>query len=274
MMRWLCETRPYEIVPGSADAVHRENLDDLAASLERGEVLKWTERAIQRMESVRADRSQPRPIVGVAGDIYTRINSSANKDLFHTLEAMGCEVWPSPLLTDTTDFSFANATVRLRREGKYPEAAVSRGLTWRKDYETWRITRRLGRMVHGPREPSYRETMRMATPYVGPRSMELMLLGVGKMVQFATQGADGVLHAICLNCMVGTASAGLLDRIRRDFDVPVVNLVYATTEPPAHRTRLEAFVHQVKAHHAARQAAAAAAPRRFKLPFGLAAPPE
>jgi predicted nucleotide-binding protein (sugar kinase/HSP70/actin superfamily)/NAD-dependent dihydropyrimidine dehydrogenase PreA subunit len=262
--RWLCETRPYEVTPGQADAVHAENLRDVADSLARDDVPGLVDRALARMLSVAVDRSEPRPIVGVAGDIYTRINASANLDLFRRLEQMGCEVWPSPLLVDSTDFGFANAVVRGLREGNYPEAAVTFTLGLRKDLESWRIRRRLGRLVRGPAEPSYREVMRMATPYVGPRSMEMLLLNIGKMVHFATQGADGVLHAICLNCMLGTASAGLLERIRRDHDVPVVNLIYATSETPAHRTRLEAFVHQVKARHAQR-GARAAAPKRAGL---------
>ncbi|HEY3354352.1 MAG TPA: acyl-CoA dehydratase activase, partial [Polyangia bacterium] len=243
MTRWLCETRPYELTPGRADEVHRENLRDLADSLAKGESLGWLDRAAQRMRGVAIDRSHPRPLIGVAGDIYTRINPVANQDLFRTLEAMGCEVWPCSLFVDTTDFGFSNAVVRGMREHNYPEAAVTYALGKRKDYETWRIRRKLGKLIRGPWEPSYRETMRMATPYVGPRSMEMLLLNVGKMVQFAEAGADGVLHAICLNCMVGTATAGLLERIRHDHGVPVVNLVYATSETPAPRTRREAFVH-------------------------------
>ena len=69
--------------------------------------------------------------------------------------------------------------------------------------------------------------------------------------EIANRGADGVVHAICLNCMLGTAAAALLGRLRRDYGVPTVSLVYGSGESPALRTRLEAFVHQAHEHHRA-----------------------
>ena len=104
-------------------------------------------------------------------------------------------------------------------------------------------------MVSTRNEPGYRELLRLTAPYVGPRSIEMLLLDVGKIADFARRGASGVVHAICLNCMAGTAAAALLGRIRRDYRVPVVSLVYGASESPAQRTKLEAFVHQVHEHH-------------------------
>jgi predicted CoA-substrate-specific enzyme activase len=265
LTRWRCETRPYETTPGSTDAAHQANLEDLCAALAGDDVAGFIDRALARAGAVAVDRSRPRPVVGVAGDIYTRINPAANQDLFRTLESMGCEVWPCSFLVDTMDFAMANAIVRTFKERDYPEVMLNVGLTLRKEAETWRMRRRLARLVRGPDEPSYRETMRLASPYVGRRSIENLLLSVGKMVQFAREGADGILHAICLNCMLGTASAALLERIRRDYRVPVVNLVYAASETAAHRTRLEAFVHQVRAYHEERLARAPTR-HRFGLP--------
>ena len=74
-------------------------------------------------------------------------------------------------------------------------------------------------------------------------------------------GADGIVHAICLNCMLGTAAAALLGRLRKDYGVPTVSLVYAAGETPALRTKLEAFVHQVREHHRDRKAVAPPAGR-------------
>ena len=61
--------------------------------------------AISRLRLIPVDRSAPRPVVGVGGDIYTRINPVGNQDLFLWLEERGCEVWPAPFLVDITDFS-------------------------------------------------------------------------------------------------------------------------------------------------------------------------
>jgi predicted CoA-substrate-specific enzyme activase len=258
LIRWLCGHRPYEVRPGTADAVHAANLRDLADSLAADDLNGFLARALARMASVEVDRSVPRPLVGVAGDIYTRINPFANLQLFRTLEAMGCEVWPAPFLVDATDFGMANAIVRGWRERVYHEAAAVFALTLRKDLESWRVRRKLSAEVERVDEPSYREIIRLTGPYVSKRSVEMLILDVGKMAHFAANGADGIVHAICLNCMLGTAAAALLGRIRHDYGVPTVGLVYGTGETPALRTKLEAFVHQVREHHRDRAAAAPA----------------
>jgi len=252
LTHWLCETRPYETVPGSTDAVHAANVRDLSDGLAADDADGFVTRAMARMAGVAVQRSAPRPLVGVSGDIYTRINYVANLDLFRTLEAMGCEVWPSSFLVDVMDFSFANAVNRGLHEGRYLETLATFALLLRKDLESWKSRRRLSTLVRRGDEPGYRELRRLTAPYVGPRSIEMLLLDVGKIADFADRGADGVVHAICLNCMLGTAAAALLGRIRKDYGIPVVSLVYGASEAPAQRTKLEAFVHQVREHHRAR----------------------
>jgi predicted nucleotide-binding protein (sugar kinase/HSP70/actin superfamily) len=258
LIRWLCEHRPYELQAGAADAVHAANLRDLADSLAADDLAGFIDRTLARMSSVEVDRSVPRPLVGVSGDIYTRINPAANLQLFRSLETLGCEVWPAPFLVDATDFGLANSMVRGWRERAYHEALAVFALTLRKDLESWRVRRRLSTQVRRADEPSYREIMRLTGPYVSDRSVEALILDVGKMADFAHRGADGIVHAICLNCMLGTAAAALLGRLRHDYGVPTVSLVYGSGETPALRTKLEAFVHQVREHHGAKSAAAAA----------------
>jgi predicted CoA-substrate-specific enzyme activase len=265
MIAWQCETRPYEVRAGAADEVHAANLRDLQDSLAGDDMAGFIERAASRMAAVEVERSVPRPLVGVSGDIYTRINPAANLQLFRTLEAMGCEVWPAPFLVDSTDFAVANSIVRGWRENVYHEAVAAFALNLRKDLESWRVRRKLPRLRQAE-EPSYRELIRLTAPYVGRRSVEALILDVGKMAHFAVNGADGIIHAICLNCMLGTAAAALLGRLRHDYGVPTVSLVYAAGETPALRTKLEAFAHQVREHHRDRKAVApppAASPPSF-----------
>ena len=60
LVRWVCQTRPYERVRGASDGVHRDNLLDLSESLARDDLDGFCRRAEQRMRSVAADRSTPR----------------------------------------------------------------------------------------------------------------------------------------------------------------------------------------------------------------------
>jgi len=79
-------------------------------------------------------------------------------------------------------------------------------------------------------------------------------------VDFAKQGADGVINAICFNCMLGTVSAALAHKIRRDFnDMPIPTLIFSGTTTTLEKTKLEAFVYQVRQFHKKRTSAVPAA---------------
>ena len=82
---------------------------------------------------------------------------------------------------------------------------------------------------------------------------ELLFLNVAKIVEFAQGGADGIVNAICFGCMVGNASAAVIERIRADHhDIPIITAVYAGGEDPSRDLMLGTFVAQVKARHAQR----------------------
>ena len=67
-------------------------------------------------------------------------------------------------------------------------------------------------------------------------------------------GADGIVNAVCFNCMMGNASAAIVEKIRRDYhDIPIITAVYAGGEDPSRRMVLDAFVSQVKDHHRRRE---------------------
>lgn len=114
----------------------------------------------------------------------------------------------------------------------------------------------VGSRVARREEPGYLEMRRLVGPYMPNEAHELLFVNVAKIVDFARGGADGVVNAICFGCMVGNASAAVIERIRRDFDdVPIVTAVYSWADDPSRRMVLEAFVAQVKAHAGRRRAA-------------------
>ncbi len=246
LIKQSCRVRPYELEPGLTDEVHGRNLADLELGLAGRDLAPALTRCVARLRSVPV-RNETRPLVGVAGDIYTRNNGFANHGLFHKLEAMGCEVWPAPFFVDEADFSVGEALDSARRDLSLPLLAASTVLNLRKNFERDRVRRMLkfdnARFV----EPGYEEALLNASPYLGRDNNSLVLLNVAKMVDYSKRGADGVLNVICFNCMLGTVAAALAERIRRDQShIPLPTLVFSGTESVAERTRLEAFVHQVK----------------------------
>ncbi|MBM4371718.1 MAG: hypothetical protein FJ098_08695, partial [Deltaproteobacteria bacterium] len=249
--RLHAQLRPYVERPQELDArITRAMtlLADFLAVDRQGDALAWLGRELDRFP---ADRSAPRPLVGVAGDIYTRIHPVGNRGLFRRLEDLGLEVWPAPFFVDYADFGFGRGIDWGLEEGRYLDAAGSAVMVLRKSWEDLSLRYHLGRSVERLGEPGYREVLSLARPYVDRNANETVLLNVAKMVDFARRGAHGVINAISTHCMLGTVSASLVERIRRDHDgLPMLTLIFSATESATLEARLEAFAHQVHARAA------------------------
>lgn len=241
--------RPYEKFPGIVNAqldrafgAVEEAIaarESVAGALARGVWDLWT--------LPRNQGPGDRPVVGVTGDLYTRTNPSGNARLFQRLEEMGCEVWPSPYWAASGDLASVLEGPRLIERGRFKEAAL--------DGLAWMLTSGSRRQLTGALpagvsdicvEPPVDELIRLARPYIGPKTEYLVLLIAAKIADFLRRGADGVINAMGINCQVGTAVATLIPSIRADYGgAPVITLVYGGSEAPAQRIRLETFVHQV-----------------------------
>ena len=116
IMQMLYRTRPYEAVPGSADALY----DKWMARM-RAEAPGFSHRSVARIarEMVREfdelplvnDGSKPR--VGVVGEILVKFHPTANNEVVKVIEAEGCEA-VVPGLVDFFQFGFAGR--HLQRE--------------------------------------------------------------------------------------------------------------------------------------------------------------
>ena len=253
LVKASCELRPYEGEAGAVDAVHQANCLDLAKAVEGGDIVKTVKECIDRLSAVEMDedawRRRDRPVVGVAGDIYTRTNRFANQNLFATLEGLGCEVWPAPFIVDVFDFGLKMAFARSLYRRDVSEFFHKGWLLALKELSEQSIREPFLDRFKRAKEPGYREVVEVAAPYVGERASEVLMLNIAKMVDFATKGADGIINAMCFNCMVGSVSAALTLKLRRDHgNIPLVNLVLGGSEGTTQTLRLEAFIHQVKSY--------------------------
>ena len=254
LLRARCEYRPYETEPGRTDVVHAEQLAAVERAVEQGTVLEAMRAAGAAFSAIPVDRSRRRPRVGVAGDIYTRINEFANGALFARLEALGCEVCPPSTMVDVVDLNVARMGRRFARRWEVLGAFRFAFYGKIKDTESRRVHEAFRGAVRAGRPSTLDEILEWTAPYLGAESNALILTNVAQMLDYARGGASGVINAICFNCMVGTVSASLLDRIRADLDgLPMTTLMCGGSEGTSGAARLEAFAHQVHRHHARRR---------------------
>jgi len=247
LIKIACQTRPYEINRGETDQAFRESLKSLEAGLAENRLDEALQKISRQLKKIKT-KAENRPVIGIAGDIYTRQNPFANNYLYHQLEKLGCEVWPSPFLVDEIDFSFSREFYDKLSSGSLAEALKSAGLNLVKEVKRREVVKKLEISELKTREPGYKEIVESAVAYLDYNNNQTLFLNVARMIDFARKGADGIINVICFNCMLGTASAAISARIRNDFDhIPLPTLVFGETGSASELTRLEAFVDQVKA---------------------------
>jgi predicted nucleotide-binding protein (sugar kinase/HSP70/actin superfamily) len=87
----------------------------------------------------------------------------------------------------------------------------------------------------------------MAKDYLHPSFEGEAILSMGKSHDFVRKGACGLVNIMPFTCMPGTVVNSLFKLFRERHDnIPFLNLAYDGQEQTHTRTRLEAFMYQVR----------------------------
>jgi predicted CoA-substrate-specific enzyme activase len=255
-----CQLRPREVVAGSVDETLERCFELLQETIAaRQDVPDTFARCVARLHALDLGPAVDRPVVGVTGDLYSRVNAVGNGSLFHKLESMGCTVWPSPFFAGSAEYEPAVKALAHADRGSVAQGLreAFMGLMFRG--QTARFAELLDDDLRELcQEPPALVLQEFAAPYCGTKTIHFVRDIVCKMVDFARRGADGVLSVAGLNCMVGISAAAMIPAIREDHGgLPMVALAYGGNEGPAQRIHLETFVHQVHQHHDSRRSPSA-----------------
>ena len=101
LMQCVLATRPYEINPGSADALCDYWVKKLRERITKANIFqysKYIKNIIEDFDNLSVDKSKPKPRVGVVGEIYVKFHPSANNHINELIEKEGGEVVTSGLL--------------------------------------------------------------------------------------------------------------------------------------------------------------------------------
>jgi predicted CoA-substrate-specific enzyme activase len=243
----LRETRPYERIPGEADRVYQIYLRKTYEALrDRQDVPAVLREARQIFDEVALCRNGGKPVVGIVGEIYTRANKFSNENAVREIEALGGEVWMPPIgewLLYVTYCSRVDALADRRFRDLLQLCLEER--VQKKDEH------RLEEIFHGslknPTEPSISETLELAKDFLHPSFRGEAILSMGKSRDFVRKGACGMVNIMPFTCMPGTVVNSLFKLFRERHDnIPFLNLAYDGQEQTHTRTRLEAFMYQVR----------------------------
>ncbi|MBS3762401.1 MAG: CoA activase, partial [Planctomycetes bacterium] len=249
MQKLVRETRPYEINEGETDRSYEECLHQLAEiAEEKGNYSSFIPEIRSRLESIPIDDSQERPLIGIVGEIYVRSNPYANNFLARRLEENGAQVMLPPFQ------EWINYIAADRREIAWQEGKIwSFVKEWITEFAArWtegRISKNFQESInHIPRESNIGEVIKLGARYLDPTVKGEAILSMGRAVEYAHHGFDGIINVAPFGCMPGAIVNSLLEKYRRNHNIPVLKLDYDGLQQSNEGTALEAFIHQARLH--------------------------
>ena len=243
LQKLLLKTRPYETHPGSADEVMEQGvefLEEVAANpdLSITERLSGLRQALIKsrnlFRSVPARYTKDRPLIGVVGEIYCRLNTFSNYDAVRRIEQHGGEVWLADM-TEWVWYTNWSQKYRLVHDGKRFSlkmlGVIIKNAVQRRDEHT--LVKPLAEDFVGYEEPDdvYRDVLEPGWPYLpADGALGEMVLSVGKSIYLHRKGVDGIIDISPFSCMNGIVSEAVYHSVSSDHDdIPIRNFYFDAT---------------------------------------------
>jgi len=251
LYKWKVESEPYELVPGEVARVHEENMQRIEEGLANRQLFRAIKQSVARFKAVKlAPDAGSRPKIGVVGDVYTRVNTQANSDLYARLKGLGFEVWPSCTLVDVSFLGIEQLHAELRRSGHPLKAFAAKGLIPLVAFARWCIDRYFPSTIRTPQERQYPDIVKVSEHYASHWIDKALALNLSRIEELHQAGASGVINAMCHNCMLGTVTGALSGPLREDMPgLTLCSLVYEGLQSTHSANRLEALAHQIGQTH-------------------------
>ncbi len=243
LRKMLLRTRPYEIHPGDTDQVYQESLNRFCDVLEKqgvpagkrlDNIAHCLTEARDRFRAVPAKYDPSRPLVGIVGEIFCRLNRFSNEDLARKVEEQGGETWLSDI-AEWVWYTNSEKRVRIRTEGKNVAGRLAKAKMreFVQHSDEHAMYKPFEEDFIGIEEPPDIEALlEGARPYL-PREGALgeMVLSVGKAVYLHSKGADGIIDISPFSCMNGIVCEAVYPRVSEDHDgLPIRNFYFDGTQ--------------------------------------------
>ena len=250
VQKMVREIRPYEVNRGETDRIYQECLERLTTAAEvGGDIYAAAADVRRRLEAVSTDRSEPRPIIGVVGEIYVRSNEFANNFLVRRIEALGGQALLPPFQ------EWLSYIAHERREWYRRRGQIGALLKeWIAEFVCRRDEHRAARVLAEgirtmPRESPTSRVLELASAYLQPCVKGEAVLSMGRAVEYFHHGVNGIVNVGPFGCMPSAVVNALLVKFRADHDgIPVLRMAFDGQEQSSENTVLEAFLHQARQH--------------------------
>src|SRR5680860_812883 len=236
LMKLLLMTRPYEREKGQTDRTHQESLETLGEVIsrpgvrhkERMEDLKTALRRIKESFLSIPIRNEDRPLIGVVGEIFCRLNAFSNEEMIRRIEDQGGEAW----LAGVSEWIWYTTEEQFRR---YREENRRFSRDWLKTMLTKQVQLRdehalvedFHDLFAGREEPHVPQLLELANPYLPSYgSMGEMVLSTGGAIYLHKKGADGIMDISPFTCMNGIITEAVYPKVSREHNNIPVRVFY------------------------------------------------
>ena len=237
-MRCLYRVRPYEKVPGSANALHEKWKKEVIEFVGNTKILSHRKYKKLCREIIRDFDNLPmtdekKPRVGVVGEILVKFLPAANNYVVDLLEAEGAEA-VVPDLTDFLLYCCYNANFKTDYLGDTAKSKRNNNMII-KFFEWMRSAARdeLAKSKHFEPTAKIEDLAKLAEPIVscGNQTGEGWFL-TGEMLELINQGATNIVCAQPFGCLPNhIVGKGVIKEIRHEF--PNANIVAIDYDPGA-----------------------------------------
>jgi predicted nucleotide-binding protein (sugar kinase/HSP70/actin superfamily) len=239
----LLQTRPYEKNPGETDRVHAECLELLCQVVEQQDVpMKEKFKTMidtvavfrDKFSQVETEYTRTKPLIGIVGEIYCRLDDFTNGQLIRVVEKLGGETWLAGVSEWVFYVNFMQKFDLTLQGGRFSKSML--GTIVKNKIQTSDEHKLLSPLKE--RFTGYEETTAIKNlldlsapylPYYG--ALGEMVLNVGGSLYFYNKGADGVIDISPFTCMNGIVSEAVYPRVIRDHQgFPIRSFYFDGTE--------------------------------------------
>ena len=243
LRKLLLQTRPYETNPGETDKVHAECLETLCKTIERTDVNKKQKFELmqetmveitKRYEEIPANYTNTKPLIGIVGEIYCRLDDFTNGELIRIVEKLGGEAWLAGIAEWVFYTNFMQKFDLTLQGGRFSKAMLGNIVRNKVQVQDEHLLlKSLHHRFKGYEEAkSIKQIVDLASPYLPYYgALGEMVLNVGGGIYFYQKGGDGVIDISPFSCMNGIVSEAVYPRVSRDFNnFPIRSFYFDGTE--------------------------------------------
>lgn len=256
----LLKTRPYELNAGDSDEAFRWSVAEFEQVLERpglelrqklAALVETVGRVRDRFRSLPARYERGRPLIGLVGEIFCRLNTFSNDDIARRVERYGGESWISDIAEWVWYVNWFVDDKTVREHGRFSAARLKNKI---KTHIQHKYEQALLAPVKedftGYEEPhDIRDVLDLAEPFLRPEgSIGEMVISVGKSIYLHGKGADGIIDISPFTCMNGIICEAVYPAVSAACDdMPIRTFYFDGTQSNIDRD-IEIFLDLARAY--------------------------